>query len=153
MFCNFIKKDTLAQVFSCEFCEISINTFVYRTPQVVASESHILHLWLRKYLRREPLQLCLENRPHNLINFDMVQRFYRLKKFRAVILGLLHSFTFPFPVTLMIFITFRSSNPEVFCKRAVLKNFAKFTDKHLCQSLFFNKVAGKTILLWILRNS
>ena len=25
--CNFIKKDTLPQVFSCEFCEISKNTF------------------------------------------------------------------------------------------------------------------------------
>ena len=24
---NFIKKDTLTQVFSCEFCEISKNTF------------------------------------------------------------------------------------------------------------------------------
>ena len=24
----------------------------------------------------------------------------------------------------------------------VLKNFTKFTGKHLCQSLFFNKVAG-----------
>ena len=31
----------------------------------------------------------------------------------------------------------------VFCKKGVLKNFAKFTGKHLCQSLFFNKVAGK----------
>ena len=25
--CNFIKKKTLAQVFSCEFCEISKNTY------------------------------------------------------------------------------------------------------------------------------
>ena len=25
--CNFIKKETLAQVFSCEFCEISKNNF------------------------------------------------------------------------------------------------------------------------------
>ena len=25
--CNFIKNETLAQVFSCEFCEISKNTF------------------------------------------------------------------------------------------------------------------------------
>ena len=25
--CNFVKKETLAQVFSCEFCEISKNTF------------------------------------------------------------------------------------------------------------------------------
>ena len=31
--------------------------------------------------------------------------------------------------------TFRSSRPEVFCKKGVLKNFAKFTGKHLCQSL------------------
>ena len=30
--CKFIKKETLAQVFSCEFCEISKNTFSYRTP-------------------------------------------------------------------------------------------------------------------------
>ena len=30
--CNFIKKETLAQVFPCEFCEISKSTFFYRTP-------------------------------------------------------------------------------------------------------------------------
>ena len=29
----------------------------------------------------------------------------------------------------------------LFCKKDVLKNFAKFTRKHLCQSLFFKKVA------------
>ena len=38
----------------------------------------------------------------------------------------------------------RSSRPEVFCKKGVLRNFTKFTGKHLCQSLFFNKVAGLT---------
>ena len=36
----------------------------------------------------------------------------------------------------------RSSRQEVFCKKDVLRNFAKFTGKHLCQSFFFNKVAG-----------
>ena len=35
--CNFIKKETLAQVFSCKFREISKNTFYYRTPLVAAS--------------------------------------------------------------------------------------------------------------------
>ena len=35
--CNFVKKETLAQVFSCEFWEISKNTFSYRTPPVAAS--------------------------------------------------------------------------------------------------------------------
>ena len=33
----------------------------------------------------------------------------------------------------------RSRRPEVFCKKGVLENF---TGKHLCHSLFFNKVAG-----------
>ena len=35
--CNFNKKEALAQVFSCEFCQISINTFSYRTLLVAAS--------------------------------------------------------------------------------------------------------------------
>ena len=36
----------------------------------------------------------------------------------------------------------RISRLEVFCKKEVLENFAKFTGKHLCQILFFNAVAG-----------
>ena len=31
---------------------------------------------------------------------------------------------------------------EVFFKKGLFKNFAKFLEKHLCKSLFFNKVAG-----------
>ena len=34
------------------------------------------------------------------------------------------------------------SRPEVFCIKDVLRNFAKFTGKHLRQSLSFNKSAG-----------
>ena len=37
--------------------------------------------------------------------------------------------------------TFRSSCPEAFCKKGVLRNFAKFTGKHLCHSFFCRKVA------------
>ena len=37
---------------------------------------------------------------------------------------------------------FRSSCPKVFCKKGVLRNFVKFAGKHLCQSLFLNKVAA-----------
>ena len=35
----------------------------------------------------------------------------------------------------------RSSHQGCSIKKGVLKNFAKFTGKQLCQSLFFNKVA------------
>ena len=40
-------------------------------------------------------------------------------------------------------VLYRSSRPEGFCKKGVLRNFAKFTGKHKCQSFFFNKVAGR----------
>ena len=51
--------------------------------------------------------------------------------------------------------------PEVFWKKSVLTNFAKFTGKHLFQGLFFDKVVGwglqiyyksDPFLLWIMRN-
>ena len=32
-----LKKETVAQVFSCEFCEISENTFSYRATPVATS--------------------------------------------------------------------------------------------------------------------
>ena len=36
----------------------------------------------------------------------------------------------------------RDSRSEVFCRKGVLRNFAKFTGKQLRQSFFFNKVTG-----------
>ena len=35
----------------------------------------------------------------------------------------------------------------MFCEKGVLRNFAKFTGKHLCQSLFLDKVAWPASLL------
>ena len=37
--------------------------------------------------------------------------------------------------------TDRSSRPEMFCQKGFLRNFAKFTRKHLCQGVFFIKKA------------
>ena len=39
----------------------------------------------------------------------------------------------------------RSSRPEVSVKKEVLRNFTQFTGKRLCQSPFFNKVAGLSL--------
>ena len=56
--------------------------------------------------------------------------------------------TFPSLLATMAFnlsgfkILFRSSHQRWSIIKGVLRNFAKFTGKHLCQSLFFNKVAG-----------
>ena len=37
----------------------------------------------------------------------------------------------------------RSNHRRCSMREGVLRNFAKFTEKHLFQSLFFNKVAGQ----------
>ena len=42
-------------------------------------------------------------------------------------------------IMLIIHQTIKKQPPEVFYKKVVLKNFAKYAGKHLCQSLFFNK--------------
>ena len=36
--CNFIKKEALAHVFSCEFCKSSKNIFSYRASPLAGSE-------------------------------------------------------------------------------------------------------------------
>ena len=39
---------------------------------------------------------------------------------------------------------FKSSHQRCSVRKGFLRKFAKFTEKHLCQSLFFNEVAGLT---------
>ena len=43
----------------------------------------------------------------------------------------------------------RSSCGRCSIRKGVLENFAKFTGKHLCQGLFFNKVAARHLQLYL----
>ena len=45
-----------------------------------------------------------------------------------------------FAITIQM--TIRSSHQRCSVRKGVLRNFTKFTGKHLCQVVFFNKVAG-----------
>ena len=55
---NVIKKETLGHVFSCKFCEISKNTFSYRTLTVATSEDQINLVTILKFTS---LNLHFEN--------------------------------------------------------------------------------------------
>ena len=59
---------------------------------------------------------------------------------------LLHIFRTSFPENTsggLLLLLFRwSSHRRCSVKEGVLKNFAKFTGKHLCQRIFFNKIAA-----------
>ena len=40
----------------------------------------------------------------------------------------------------------------MFCKKYILRNFAKFTGKHQCRSLFLNKIAGNAVPQTFIKN-
>ena len=48
----------------------------------------------------------------------------------------------------IILIFYFKKKSSFFCEKGVLRNFTKFTGKHLCQSLFFNKVLGLGLQLY-----
>ena len=55
--CNFIKKETLAQMSSCEFCEISKNTFFTEHLWTTGSVVHLYSWWIHvKVSRRKLIQ-------------------------------------------------------------------------------------------------
>ena len=46
------------------------------------------------------------------------------------------------PISRKHYLQFKSSQRRCSIRKGVPRNFTKFTGRHLCQSLFFNKVAG-----------
>ena len=66
--CNFIKKDTLTQVFSCEFCEIFKNTFSYRTFPVAVS-------W------HKPVESTKLHKPHSINPLTSTLCYYHVTYF------------------------------------------------------------------------
>ena len=55
--CNFIKKESLALVFSCEFCEICKNTFFLQNTSggCFSKTAHKLFFFFKKTLAYVPL--------------------------------------------------------------------------------------------------
>ena len=75
-----------------------------------------------------------------------------------------NEFQLIFALPFWLEIIYRSGYTGVFCEKDFLKNFLKFTRKHLCQSPFFNGVVGLSpatllkrdsgtgVFLWMLLN-
>ena len=67
MSCNFIKKETLAQLFSCQFCEIFKNTIFTEHVRGTASNYYYLRWVHSSSVTRqggESLNRCLKNTKH-----------------------------------------------------------------------------------------
>ena len=127
---NLFFNKVAGQVFSCKFCEISKNSFFYRTPLdgcfcICSTE------WRIQYYDPEKC-FC---------------KFYSRKTRKHLPLTLLSGFSSStkskaFIPPKFLTVKFRSSQPlEVFCKKRCSRNFAKFKRKRLSKSPFYNKVA------------
>ena len=125
-------KETLAQVFSYEFCYIFENTFLYKTPLVAASEATFqLHQYHQQHL--SPLHWSFKKvfwqmqRSHGkMINFAI---YFQIKQFKMNgTLALNISMVFFIHVVLLPMS--RSSHRSCSIRKDVLKNFAKFTGEH-----------------------
>ena len=72
------------------------------------------------------------------------------QNFRTRKLGEITVFYAEFQKIFILF--FKSSRPEVFCKKVILKKFAKFTGKHLRAAALFKRDPNTGVFLWLLRN-
>ena len=73
------------------------------------------------------------------INCEMMAKFQRTK---CLVIPFVSVLEWSKILQFLRLALYRSSRPGVFCKKGAVKNFTKFTVKHPCQSLFFNKVSG-----------
>ena len=92
-------------------------------------------------IQKQPPSVFCKRRPATLLleRGSSIAKFLRAPTLKNICEGLL----------LKISISVASLQAVVqrcFCKKGVPRNFAKFTGKQLCQSLFLNKVAG--LRLW-----
>ena len=60
--CNFIKRESLAEVFSCEFCEISMNTFFTEHLWTTATAlwHKVLHIKCTSYTSKKNESSCFQ---------------------------------------------------------------------------------------------
>ena len=116
-----------------QFCHISNSIYDIYFPKVLVrlKTKHIQSLWITKWIAKSSKRK---------------QKLYKkILKHRARETALTYkSYKFLFESLKKKAKKkyYRSSHQRCSVKKGVLRNFAKFTGKHLYQSLFFNKIAG-----------
>ena len=131
---NFYKRETLTLVFSCKFWETLKSTFFHRTPPDVISENiitkiELLVLSFLLYKARFPL---VNKWRYLMTSFGRIFLSSNIAKLSLSIV------TYRSTQVSEVFDKYcqnRSRCLKGFCKEDVLRNFAKFTRNHLCQTL------------------
>ena len=137
-------------MFSCKFCKIFKNTYFYRTPLVADLKKvmsvpgglrcvHLLLLQVNGNFKKKDL------------SFQEKKTNYSCRKVKLVVLCCFMNFLnvdqlYYKIVYLFEWHDYKSSHLQMFYKICVVRNFAKFTGKHLFRSLFLVKLLAR--LYW-----
>ena len=123
---------------SCLFCIQQKPETLFQQRSYSSSQMHKISRYIQKQSPRRVLQKGVLRNFVKFIGKHLCQSLYFDKVAGLTLLKqrLWHKY---FPVT---FPKFRGRHRRCSVKKGVLRNFAKFTGKQLCQGLFFNKVAG-----------
>ena len=134
-------KKTPTQVFSCALCENFKNTFftehLRTTVSAIFSNQENFKINRSWLFRRKAWRKDLQNSQWN--NFDRVpfSPFLLTRKSKTV------------TERKTVLSRTGSSHRRCFVREGVIRNFAKFTRKHLCQRLLFNEDADlRPATLW-----
>ena len=135
--CEIKTIKTFVLLFSIENCEFFERGIIW-----------IMHKYLN--IEKYPLYTQFNRKLYKITN--LLELYY--------ITNVFNKFPRTFRTT-TVFIYFSQERSEVFCKNGAPKYFATFTEKHLCQSLLFNKAAGlrpatllkKRLWHWVFMNS
>ena len=129
--CNFIKTRCFTQMLSCEYKKL-LRTPFYRTPLVAASR------------RTLSCFVGVVNVKYKDIHSTLIYYFAQLCL--TICLSLKNLLCNPFFCNA---INIQKQPTELSCKKGCSSSFSKFTGKHPCQSLFFNKsVQAKGLQLY-----
>ena len=135
--------EILAQVFSCEFCEIFLEHLFYRTPP---HDCFVRRCSVKKILIRDQNCKTLNNR--YALFYILVMIYAICEIYFGNLLYIFEKKTFCRLIGLKLLSdklclgdsSNRTSRSGVFCRKGVLRNFVKFTVIHLCRSIFFRSI-------------
>ena len=111
--------------------------WIYNAPKVITDRNFKFKICLDQVLRNmgERPWTMTSGKPR--LNKNTLKSVFKEKREESHIHGLIYIYIRRISgfASNYCICCFRSSRPEVFCKKDVLRNFAKFTGKHLCPSL------------------
>ena len=108
----------------------------YRLPRIITAQTNFKYFWsLCCYIKHASKNVIILGQWNLFFKSSILKWFFLMSSLQQIC----------HPIKTRVY---RSSYQGCSMQKGVLRNFTKFAGKDLCQSLFFNKVAGLPVHFW-----